>query len=104
MTKFRITQTQPLTSMLPYEVEEGHRLWFLPWTVWRPLKERTFVGRRHRTAPRRFQTLQEAQAFAERMRALRTDQAAAQACLLDEQSQRRRLPRVVHVLPLPVPA
>ncbi|GAA3990589.1 hypothetical protein [Hymenobacter antarcticus] len=104
MNQFRITQTQPLTSALPYEVEECHRVWFLPWKVWHSLQERNFTGRGYRMAPRRFQTPQEAQAFAEHMLALRTCQEAAQARLLDEQRHRQLLPRVVQVVSPPMPA
>jgi hypothetical protein len=102
MNKFRITQTQPLTSVLPYEVEECHRLWFLPWTVWRSLQEQTFTGRGYRMVPRRFQTPQEAQSFTEHMLALRTSQQAEQMQLLDDKQQQQQLPRVVQVLSLPV--
>jgi hypothetical protein len=104
MNKFRITQTQPLTHVLPYEVEECHRMWFLPWVVWRPLKEPKFTGRRYRMVPRRFQTPQEAQVFAAHMVALRTSQVAEQARALDERRQRQQLPRVIQVLNLTVPA
>ena len=104
MSKFRITQTQPLTSVLPYEVEECHRMWLLPWTMWRSLQERTFTGRSYRTSPRRFQSIQEAQAFVERMLALRIDQDAERMRLLDEQRQRQQLPRVIQVISLPMPA
>ena len=104
MNKFRITQTQQLSSVLPYEVEECHRMWFLPWTVWRSLQERTFTGRGYRTSPRRFQSLQEAQAFVERMLALRIDQDAEHMRLLDEQRQRQQLPRVIQVISLPIPS
>ena len=104
MNKFRITQTQQLSSVLPYEVEECHRMWFLPWTMWRSLQERTFTGRSYRTSPRRFQSIQEAQAFVERMLALRIDQDAEQTRLLEEQRQRQQLPRVVQVINLPISA
>ena len=104
MNKFRITQTQQFTSALPYEVEECHRMWFLPWTMWRSLQERTFTGRSYRTSPRRFQSIQEAQAFVERMLALRIDQDAEQMRLLDEQRQMQHLPLVVHVISLQMPA
>ena len=104
MNKFRIIQTQPLTSVLPYEVEECHRMWFLPWTMWRSLQERTFTGRGYRISPRRFQSIQEAQAFVERMLALRINQDAEQMRLLDEQRQRQQLPRVIQVISLPMPA
>ena len=104
MNKFRITQTQPLTSVLPYEVEECHRLWFLPWTVWRSLQERTFTGRGYLICPRRFQTPKEAQLFTEQMLALRTSQDTEEVRLLDEQRQRQQLPRVIQVLNLPMPA
>ena len=98
MSKFRITQTQPLTSVLPYEVEECHRMWLLPWTMWRSLQERTFTGRSYRTSPRRFQSIQEAQAFVERMLALRIDQDAERMRLLDEQHQMQHLPLVIQVI------
>ena len=104
MNKFRITQTQQLSSVLPYEVEECHRMWFLPWTMWRSLQERIFTGRSYRTSPRRFQSIREAQAFVERMLALRIDQDAEQMRLLDEQRQRQQLPRVIQVISLPMPA
>jgi hypothetical protein len=104
MNNFRITQTRPLTNILPYEVEEGHRLWFLPWTVWRPLQERKFTGRRYLTASRRFQTIKEAQLFTEQMLILRASQEAQQALALDEHQQRRQLPRVVQVLHPTMPA
>ena len=104
MNKFRITQTHQLTSVLPYEVEECHRMWFLPWTMWRSLQERTFTGRGYRISPRRFQSIQEAQAFVERMLALRINQDAEQMRLLDEQRQRQQLPRVIQVISLPMPA
>ena len=104
MNKFRIIQTQPLTSVLPYEVEECHRMWFLPWTMWRSLQERTFTGRSYRTSPRRFQSLQEAQASIERMLALRIVQDAEHMRLLDEQRQRQQLPRVIQVISLPMSA
>ncbi|GAB3873920.1 hypothetical protein GCM10028824_26330 [Hymenobacter segetis] len=103
MNKFRITQTRPLTNVLPYEVEECRQLWFLPWTVWRPLQERKFTGRSYRMTPRRFQTPQEAQVFTEQMLALRTSQEAEQRRSQDERHQRRQLPRVVQVLHLTVP-
>jgi hypothetical protein len=104
MNQFRIIQTQPLTHVLPYEIEECHRVWYLPWTLWRPLKERTFIGNGYRMVPRRFQTPQEAQAFAERLLALRANQEAKQQRLLDEQRQRRQLPRVVQVVSQPMSA
>lgn len=104
MNQFRIIQTQPLTNVLPYEVEECHRVWYLPWPVWRSLQERAFTGGGYRMAPRRFQTPQEAQDFAERMMALRTSQEAEQQRLLDEQRQRRQLPRVIQVINLPMSA
>ena len=101
MQKFRITQTQPLTHVLPYEVEECHRLWYLPWPVWRPLLERNFTGRGFLTAPRRFRTIQEAQLFFEQTMVLRASQEAGQVCPRDEQQQ---VPRVVRVLPPIMPA
>ena len=79
-------------------------MWFLPWTMWRSLQERTFTGRGYRISPRRFQSIQEAQAFVERMLALRIDQDAEQMRLLDEQRQRQQLPRVIQVISLPMPA
>ena len=102
MNKFRIIQTQPLTSVLPYEVEESHRLWFLPWTVWRSLQEWTFTGRGYLMCLRRFQTPLEAQIFTEQMLALRTSQNTEEVRLLDEQRRRRQLPRVIRVLNLPM--
>jgi hypothetical protein len=104
MNKFRITQTQLLTNVLPYEVEECCPMLFLPWSVWRPLQERTFNGRGYRMAPRRFQSPGAAQAFIEHMVTLRTSQKAEQLQLLDEQRQRQQLPRVVQVLSLPMSA
>ncbi|GAB3852055.1 hypothetical protein GCM10028822_19350 [Hymenobacter terrigena] len=98
MNQFRITQTRPLTNVLPYEVEECHRVWFLPWSVWRPLKERKYTGSSYRMAPRRFQTPQEAQLFTEQMIALRMSQEAEQLRAQDERRQRQQLPRVVQVL------
>lgn len=103
MSQFRITQTQPLTRALPYEVEECHRVWFLPWTVWRSLREPTFTGRSYQMTPRRFQTPQEAQLFAERILDLRNSQEAALLCAQDEQRQQQQLPRVVQVIGLPMP-
>jgi hypothetical protein len=104
MNKFRIIQTRPLTNVLPYEVEECHRVWFLPWTVWRSLQERKFTGRSYRMAPRRFQSPQEAQLFTEQMLALRSSQEAEQLRSQEERRQRQQLPRVVQVLHLTVPA
>ena len=104
MNKFRIIQTQPLTSVLPYEVEECRRMWFLPWTMWRSLQERTFTGRGYRISPRRFQSLHEAQNFAERILTLRIDQDAEQTRLIEEQRQRQQLPRVIQVISLPMSA
>jgi hypothetical protein len=104
MNKFRITQTQLTTNVLPYEVEECCPMLFLPWTVWRPLKERTFTGSGYRMFPRRFRTPQEAQVFIEHMLTLRASQKAEQLQLLDEQRQRQQLPRVVQVHSLPMPA
>ena len=96
MNKFRIIHTQPLTSILTYEVEESHRLWFLPWTVWRSLQERTFTGRGYLMCPRRFQTPLAAQLFTEQMLALRTSEDNEAVGQLDE--QRQQLPRVIQVL------
>ena len=104
MNKFRIVQTQPLTSVLPYEVEECHRVWFLPWPVWRRVQERNFTGRRFLMTPRRFQTTHEAQLFTEQLLILRASQEAQQALLLEEWQQRRQLPRVVQVLHPTMPA
>ena len=98
MNKLRITQTQPLTSVLPYEVEECRRMWFLPWTMWRSLQERTFTGRGYLMCIRRFQTPREAQLFTEHMLALRTSQDIEAVRLLDEQRQRKQLPQVIQVL------
>jgi hypothetical protein len=104
MNKFRITQTQLLTNVLPYEVEEYCPILFLPWSVWCPLQERTFTGRGYRMSARRFHSPQEAQAFIEHMVALRTSQKAEEIQLLDEQRQRQQLPRVVQVFSLPMSA
>ena len=104
MNKFRITQTRPLCNVLPYEVEECHRVWYLPWPVWRSLQERTFTGRRYLTVPRRFQTVQGAQLFVEQKLVLRASQEAEVAHFAHEQRQRQQLPRVVQVLHPTMPA
>lgn len=104
MNKFRIIQTRPLTDVLPYEVEEYQRVWFIPWKVWRSLQERKFNGRSYRMASRRFQTTKEAQLFTEQLLALRTSQQAEQRRSHEERHQRRQLPRVVQVLHLTGPA
>jgi|GEM_PF-6077831 len=107
MSRFRIIQSQPLTHVLPFEVEECHRVWFLLWPVWRALQERTFTGRRFLTAPHRFQTTQDAQVFIEHLLALRASREAERVRLLDEQRQLRqlrRMPRVVWVVSSPLPA
>ncbi len=104
MNEFRIVQTQPLTAVLPYQVEERSRAWYLPWFVWRPLQERVFIGHRYRMAPRRFQTPQQAQDFAESLLALRLSKQAEQEQLREVQRQQQQLPRVVQVLSLATPA
>lgn len=99
MSKFRIVQTKPLTYALPYQVEERCRVWFLPWPVWRSLKEREYSGRKYRLTPRHFQSPEEAQVFTEQVLARRASRLAMKARRLDEQRQLQQLPRVVRVLP-----
>jgi hypothetical protein len=101
MNEFRIIQTQSLSSVLPYEVQECKRVWYSLRPVWRPLLEKVFVRGRYRTSPRRFQTPQEAQLFTEQLLTLRAQRNAEQAQLQEEQRQRCQLPRVIQVLSLP---
>ena len=105
MRDFRIIQTKPLTHMLPYQVEERRRVWYLPWPVWRSLKERAGErGSAFRANPRRFQSPIEARQCIERRQTKRVRQQAVQDLQQEEQRERRQLPRVVEVLHAPVAA
>jgi hypothetical protein len=103
MSEFRIIQTQALSQLLPYEVEERRRVWYLPWPVWRPLKKRAkdYKGSRVLTE-QRFRTPQEARIRIEQMMSLRAKQQAKrqahQQRTAAERRQREQLPRVVEVL------
>jgi hypothetical protein len=98
MSEFRITQTQALSQLLPYEVEELRRVWYLPWPVWRPLKKRVRGYKGSRVATERFRTPQEARLRIEQMVSLRAKRQASQQRAAAEQQQREQLPRVVEVL------
>ena len=101
MNEFRIIQTQALTNVLPYEVEEYRQVWYWLRPLWRPVQERSFRRGKYRMSPRRFQTPGEAQLFTEQLLVLRATKQAGQDQLREEQRQRRKLPRVVQVLGLP---
>ena len=101
MNEFRIIQTQALTNVLPYEVEEYRQVWYWLRPLWRPVQERSFRRGRYRMAPRRFQTPGEAKLFTEQLLMLRATRQAEQAQQQEERRQRRHLPRVVQVLGLP---
>ena len=67
MNEFRIIQTQALTNVLPYEIEECQRVWYWPRPLWQPVQERVFGRGSYRMSPRRFQTPNEAQVFTEKL-------------------------------------
>jgi hypothetical protein len=102
MSEFRIIQTRALSQLLPYEVEELRRVWYLPWPVWRPLKKRAKDYNGSHVLTERFRTPQEARVRIEQMGALRAKQQAkrqaSQQRAAAERQQREQLPRVVEVL------
>ena len=102
MNAFRIIQTQALTNVLPYEMEEHRRVWYWPRPLWRPVQERVFKCGNYRMLPRRFQTPNEAQLFTEQLLVLRAVRQAERDQQQAEQRQRRELPRVIQVLSMPV--
>jgi hypothetical protein len=102
MHEFRIIQTRPLTSILPYEVEQSRQVWYLPWPIWRSMQERVFGRDTHQRAPRRFQTTTEAQHFIEMVMQQYAYKQAEQERGLAEQRQRKHVPRVVQVFSAPV--
>lgn len=104
MHEFRITQTRPLTNVLPYEVEQHCRVWYLPWPIWSTMQERSFRRQGVCWTNRRFQTVAEAQAFIEQVVAQHAQQQAKRAQALEEQRQRKQARRVVQVFSVPVPA
>ena len=102
MNNFRIIQTQTLTQVLPYEVEEYCRVWFLPWPVWCKLRDLTLTRSFGCAGAMRFQTPREARLYIEHLQVIRAQQQAEQIKFEDERYQRQRLPRVVEVLKVPV--
>ena len=102
MNNFRIVQTQTLTQVLPYEIEEYRRVWFLPWPVWRKLKDLTLTRGFGCTVAMRFQTPREARLHIEHLQVIRAQQQVEQIKFEDERCQRQHLPRVVEVLKVPV--
>ncbi len=101
ISEFRIIQTQTLTNVLPYEVEECRRVWYWMRPLWRPVQERSFKRGSYRMSPRRFQTPGEARLFTEQLLVFRATRQAEQDQHQEERRQRRKLPRVVQVLSLP---
>jgi hypothetical protein len=97
MHEFRITQTRPLTNVLPYEVEKACRVWYLPWPTWRSVQERVFGRDNYRRVPRRFQTPAEAQHFIEMTMQQYVCQQAEQEQVLTERRARKHIPRVIQV-------
>ena len=98
MNEFRIIQTQALTNVMPYEVEEYRQVWYWPRPLWRSVQERVFKAGNYRMLPRRFQTPNEAQLFTEQLLAVRAVRQAEQDQQQAEQLQRQKLPRVIQVL------
>ena len=101
MNEFRIIQTQALTNVLPYEIEECQRVWYWPRPLWQPVQERVFGRGSHRMSPRRFQTPNEAQVFTEQLLELRAIRQTERNQQEEGRRQRRELPRVIQVLSLP---
>lgn len=99
MNNFRIIQTQAFSAdnPLPYEVEEYRKVWYLPWMVWRPLREQFVPPFTFRSAIMRFQTPREAKLHIEQLLVIRGRQQAEQKIRIDEQAQSQLLPRVVEV-------
>ena len=102
MNAFRIIQTQALTNVLPYEIEECQRVWYWPRPLWQPVQEQIFKRGSYRMAPRRFQTPNEAQLFTKQLLELRAIRQAERDQQEEERRQRRELPRIIQVLSLPV--
>jgi hypothetical protein len=102
MNNFRIVQTQLLTEALPYEIEELIRVWYLPWLVWRPLREQFVLPLTFRPAIRRFQTPREVNLYLDLLVVARGRQQAEQVLRLDEVRQMQQLPYVVAELKIPV--
>ena len=101
MNEFRIIQTQALTNVLPYEIEEYRQVWYWLRPLWQPVQERVFKCGNYRMSPRRFQTPNEAQLVAEQLLELRAIRQAERNQQEEGRRQRRELPRVIQVLSLP---
>lgn len=103
MNEFRIIQTQPLTKayVLPYEVQEYRRVWYLPWPKWCPLKERSGCDA-YGESKKRFQNLTEARLYIEQRLAARAVREQEQAQRQEEQRQQVQLPRVIEVFDTPM--
>jgi hypothetical protein len=84
MHAFRIIQKRPLTSLLPYEVEQRRWIWYLPWPVWCSVQDRTYARVGFGQTPLRFQTSTEAQSFIETVVQQYAFQQAYRALLLEE--------------------
>jgi hypothetical protein len=98
MNEFRIIQIQPLTEVLPFIVEERRQVWYLPWPVWRPIKEWSSEKSSYWAAPRKFQSIEEARRHIERRQIARAKRKAQQ----QHYSQKEQLPRVIQLLKVPM--
>lgn len=98
MNEFRIIQTQPLTEMLPFIIQERRKVWYLPWPVWCPIKEWSAKKSTYRAGPRKFQSLEEARRHIERRQIARAKRQALQ----EHYTQQQELPRVIQLLKVPM--
>jgi hypothetical protein len=96
MNEFRIIQTQPLTEALPFIIQERRQVWYLPWPIWRSIKEWT-AKKNTWSAPRKFQSLDEAHRHIERRQAARAKRHAQQKYYTRQQE----LPRVIQLVHVP---